>query len=77
MADIKKERMNGDDQIIRKGKEVLAIEGNAVLGLVDKVNGDFARAIKSIGKSRGRVVFTGMGKSGKTFNFYYFRTLIS
>jgi len=35
-----------------------------VLGLVDKVNGDFARAIKSIGKSRGRVVFTGMGKSG-------------
>ncbi len=53
-----------EDQIIAKGKEVILIEGNAILNLVDSIDGQFVKAVKEIYKSKGRVVFTGMGKSG-------------
>lgn len=53
-----------DEQIIAKGKEVIKIEGNAVLNLIDSIDGEFVKAVKVILNSKGRVVFTGMGKSG-------------
>ena len=53
-----------DDQIIGKGKEVIRIEGEAVLGLEGNINADFVKTVKLIYNSKGRVVFTGMGKSG-------------
>ncbi len=55
--------MSGD-QIIAKGRQVLEIEGNSVLKLRDKINNEFVKTVEAIYKSRGRVVFTGMGKSG-------------
>jgi len=52
------------EQIIQKGKEVIRIEAEAVFNLGERINGSFARAIQIIAKSKGRVVLTGMGKSG-------------
>lgn len=53
-----------EDQIIQKGKEVIRIEKEALTFLEDKINGDFVNAVNTIFNSAGRVVFTGMGKSG-------------
>lgn len=49
---------------IEKGKEVIRIEAEAIRGLEDKMNGAFASAVDLIEKISGRVVITGMGKSG-------------
>ncbi|HEY5614776.1 MAG TPA: KpsF/GutQ family sugar-phosphate isomerase [Bacteroidota bacterium] len=49
---------------IEKGKEVVRIEAEAVAALVEKINGKFAEAIDLILRSKGRVIITGMGKSG-------------
>jgi arabinose-5-phosphate isomerase len=52
------------DEIIRKGKEVIRIEAEAVTGLANSINDQFVEAIDIISDSKGRVVLTGMGKSG-------------
>lgn len=44
--------------------EVLRDEAEAVLALVDKLNDNFTEAVRLIDASRGRVILTGMGKSG-------------
>jgi arabinose-5-phosphate isomerase len=53
-----------ENEILRKGKEVIEIELKAVNQLLSKINGDFVAAVNKIFNSNGRVVFTGMGKSG-------------
>jgi arabinose-5-phosphate isomerase len=45
-------------------RTVLRIEAAAILGLVDRINGDFERAVQLLFECRGRVIVTGMGKSG-------------
>src|SRR6188508_1931007 len=45
-------------------RKVLRTEAAAILGLVDRLNGDFERAVQTLKECRGRVVVTGMGKSG-------------
>jgi arabinose-5-phosphate isomerase len=45
-------------------RKVLRIEAAAILGLVDRLNGDFERALQLLVDCRGRVIVTGMGKSG-------------
>ena len=45
-------------------KKVLRIEAAAILGLLDRLNGDFDRAVQLLYECRGRVIVTGMGKSG-------------
>jgi arabinose-5-phosphate isomerase len=45
-------------------RKVLRIEAAAILGLVDRVDGDFERAVNLLFECRGRVIVTGMGKSG-------------
>jgi arabinose-5-phosphate isomerase len=52
------------DELIKKGKEVVAIESVAVNALIDSVNEDFVKAVNAIYTAKGRVVLTGMGKSG-------------
>jgi arabinose-5-phosphate isomerase len=52
------------EQIIAKGKEVIRIEADAILNLIDNIDKNFAQAVELIFNSHGRVVFTGMGKSG-------------
>jgi len=53
-----------EEQIITKGKQVIKIEGESVNGLVSSINNQFVKAVNVILNSKGRVVFTGMGKSG-------------
>ena len=53
-----------EEQIIAKGKDVVKIEGEAVISLVNSIDKSFSQAVKLIYNSKGRVVFTGMGKSG-------------
>lgn len=52
------------ENIIGIAKRVLKVEADAVLALTEKLNSDFEKAVDIIYKSMGRVVVTGMGKSG-------------
>lgn len=45
-------------------KEVLKIEAQAILDLLDRVGPEFEKAVRMILASKGRVILTGMGKSG-------------
>jgi arabinose-5-phosphate isomerase len=45
-------------------RKVLQTESAAVLALVDRVDDKFARAVEVIRRCKGRVIVTGMGKSG-------------
>ena len=45
-------------------RKVLRIEAAAILGLVDRINGDFEKAVTLLFECQGRVIVTGMGKSG-------------
>jgi arabinose-5-phosphate isomerase len=46
------------------GRRVLEIESRAVRDLVDRLDERFDRAVEMLAECRGRVVVTGMGKSG-------------
>lgn len=50
--------------MIESARKVLQIEADAVLALIPRLNGDFSRAVAAILACEGRVVVTGMGKSG-------------
>lgn len=50
--------------IIEQVKEVLKIEAEAILGLVDRIGPEFENAVDMILNADGRVILTGMGKSG-------------
>ncbi len=52
------------DNILDIAKRVLKIEAEAVLALRERLNSNFEKAVEIIYKSKGRVVVTGMGKSG-------------
>lgn len=45
-------------------KEVLDIEANSILKLKSSINGNFEKAIDILYDCKGRVIITGMGKSG-------------
>ena len=50
--------------MIETAKRVLRIEAEAVLALQSRIDGNFTRAVKIILACQGKVVVTGMGKSG-------------
>lgn len=52
------------ENIIQKAREVVLIEAEAVGKLAERIDQDFAKAVKLIAEIKGRVVLTGMGKSG-------------
>ena len=45
-------------------RRVLAIEARAIENLIDRLDENFVRAVELVSNCRGRVVVTGMGKSG-------------
>jgi len=53
-----------DNEILKTGKKVIKIEAEAVANLEPSINQDFVKAVDTIYASKGRVVLTGMGKSG-------------
>jgi len=52
------------ENILDIAKRVLRIEAEAVNGLIEKLDSNFEKAVEIIYNSKGRVVVTGMGKSG-------------
>lgn len=46
------------------GKEVLEKEARAILQVMEGLNEDFDRAVNAINCCKGRVIFSGIGKSG-------------
>jgi arabinose-5-phosphate isomerase len=46
------------------GRRVLRIEAEALLALAEALDGSFERAVERLVTTRGRIVVTGMGKSG-------------
>ncbi|MFN4183014.1 MAG: SIS domain-containing protein, partial [bacterium] len=53
-----------DKEILRTGKEVLQVEGKCVLNLSRTLSGSFSEAVKVIARCGGKILVTGMGKSG-------------
>ncbi|MDP2168297.1 MAG: KpsF/GutQ family sugar-phosphate isomerase [Thermodesulfovibrionales bacterium] len=50
--------------LLDEARRVLKIEAEAVMSLAGRINSDFEKAVDIIYLSKGRVVVTGMGKSG-------------
>jgi arabinose-5-phosphate isomerase len=50
--------------IIRRARQVLDIEAEAITNLKKNINRDFQKATQLILSSKGRIVVTGMGKAG-------------
>ncbi len=53
-----------DKHIIELGREVLALESSAIAQTAEALNGDFVRAVSLILNCRGRLIVSGIGKSG-------------
>lgn len=49
---------------IQKAKEVIRIEADAIHALIDRVDEQFQKAVDMLLNCKGRVIITGMGKSG-------------
>jgi arabinose-5-phosphate isomerase len=56
--------VSGDVDVRRLAERVLRLEAEAILGLVAKLDERFVRAVDLLRRCAGRVIVTGMGKSG-------------
>ena len=56
------------NKIIEAGKNTIQAEADAIFGLIDYINEDFAKLVHEIAKSKGRIVITGIGKSANIAN---------
>jgi arabinose-5-phosphate isomerase len=54
----------GTTQALDLARKVLRIEADAIANLIDRLGGEFDRALDLLFDCRGRVIVTGMGKSG-------------
>ncbi len=52
------------NHVITQGRDILRLEANALLEAADRLGEEFARAVELVLGCEGRVVTTGMGKSG-------------
>ncbi len=52
------------DESITRAEEVLRLEAESILQLIGRLDGNFSRAVDIIYRSPGRVIVTGIGKSG-------------
>ena len=50
--------------VLDQAKDVFRKEANAILSLIDRVNEDFIRAVTLLQSCTGKVIVTGIGKSG-------------
>lgn len=51
-------------EILRHAREVIQIEAEAIQGLLARLDENFARAVETLLACKGRVIVTGIGKSG-------------
>jgi arabinose-5-phosphate isomerase len=57
-------RLKMESEGIKLARRVLETEAQAILGLIDQLDASFDRAVDLLQECRGRVIATGMGKSG-------------
>jgi len=57
-------RRGRDSDGVRRARRVLAIESDAVAAVAARLDGRFDRALEILARCTGKVVVTGMGKSG-------------
>jgi arabinose-5-phosphate isomerase len=55
---------NGTASALDLARKVLRIEAEAIASLIERIGDDFERALDLLFECRGRVIVTGMGKSG-------------
>ncbi len=53
-----------EDNSIIKARDVLRLEAESILRLIERLDDNFTRAVNLIYHSKGRVIVTGIGKSG-------------
>lgn len=51
-------------KIIQRAAETLKIEADSILKLIPRLNGDFEKAVEAVISCKGKIIFTGIGKSG-------------
>jgi len=52
------------ESIVERGRRVVRLEREALAEIESRIGDEFARAVRLIADSRGRVIVTGVGKSG-------------
>ncbi|KYG67364.1 D-arabinose 5-phosphate isomerase [Bdellovibrio bacteriovorus] len=52
-------------KIIEQGLKVLEVEAQAILGLRERIGADFEKVVKMVTACKGKLILTGMGKSGQ------------
>lgn len=52
------------EDTVNHAREVLRIEAESILNLIERLGASFSEAVELIFKSKGRVIVTGIGKSG-------------
>jgi arabinose-5-phosphate isomerase len=52
------------NMIVKRAKEVLKIERNAINDLINRIDAEFKKVVEVIYGTKGRVILTGMGKPG-------------
>lgn len=50
--------------LVERGRRVLVLEGDAIQRLARELGASFARAVELLARARGRVIVSGVGKSG-------------
>ncbi len=53
-----------DSIVLKRAKQILKIEASSIKALINRVGGEFERAVGLLCGSKGRVIVTGMGKPG-------------
>ena len=56
--------MNNKRSNVKIGRNVIQIESEAIAALADRIGDDFSKAVEMVYERGGRVVVTGLGKSG-------------
>jgi len=52
------------DALLKRAADVLRIESDGILSIIDRLDNNFVRAVELMRTCRGKVVVTGLGKSG-------------
>jgi arabinose-5-phosphate isomerase len=56
--------MKKNSRLLKLAREVLQIEAQGILDLIERIGPEFEKAVELILNSKGRVILTGIGKSG-------------
>ena len=52
------------DEVLKRAADVLRIEADGISSIISRLDANFVRAVELLAKCSGKVVVTGMGKSG-------------